>query len=336
MIHLRQKSIQGIASQPVFQLLASGILLLLAMAQATSIAQSAKPAPQTKQTSDNVKQEEIKEMPEKPCVFVDVGFAFAGTPLEQAKCLLRPVARYGKLGEPLKKLPEPLEELVGKSIAFDKETLRSFLQQQKIKEEDLGGSLDDTLSRANDNNPGAPVAQYFVIHDVSTPNYPDESFPVNINEKTWEWNDLQSKWLNNKVAHIFINRLGESVTAIDFNTAWRATKLEVKVLKEKSKGLFLHTELVQPRRRDPNGSPKNDAIAPFPGFTDAQLERLALVYIAASVRGGMWMIPAYHAGVDAGIPDAHDDPQNFDLQRWANALGRLLKQINSQPKLDAK
>jgi hypothetical protein len=334
MIQLRQKTFH-IVSPQAFQLLVSGILLLLVMVHFTSMAQSPKPAQEARQTPGNVKKEEAKETTEKPCVFVDASLAFAGTSLEQAKCLLRPVSKYGKLGEPLKKLPEPLETLIGKSIAFDKETLRNFLRQQQIKEEDIGGSLDEALSRANDNNPSAPVAEYFVIYDVSTPNYLNESFPVNINEKSWEWNDLQSKWLNNKVAHIFINRLGDSVIAIDFNTAWRATKLEVKVLKEKSKGLFLHTELVQPRRREPSGSPNNDAIAPSPGFTDAQLERLALVYIAASVRRGMWMIPAYHAAVDAGIPDAHDDPQNFDLYQWAKSLNNnssdrnLTNQANS-------
>lgn len=332
MIDWRKRPFHRFVLWQVIQLVASGVLLILLSRPFTANAQEAKP----QQAPENSKQEEAKPAPEKACVFVDETLAFSGTALEQAKCLLRPVSRYGKLGEALKKLPDPLEELIGKSPAFDKAVLRSYLQQQKISEQDLGGSLDDVVSRANDNNPSASVARYFVIHDVSTPNYLNEPIPAHINEKSWEWNDLQRKWVNNKVAHIFINRLGDSVTAIDFNTAWRATKLEVKILKEKSKGLFLHMELVQPRRRDPNGSPNNDAIAPSPGFTDAQIERLALVYIAASVRCGVWMIPAYHATVDAGIPDAHDDPQNFDLQKWANALGKLIKQIQAPSKMETK
>ena len=71
-----------------------------------------------------------------------------------------------------------------------------------------------------------------------------------------------------------------------------------------------------------------DAIAPTPGFPDAQLDRLALLYVAASVQHGTWMVPAFHAAVDAGIPDAHDDPQNFDLALWAKRLDTLLHALN--------
>ena len=101
-------------------------------------------------------------------------------------------------------------------------------------------------------------------------------------------------------------------------------------MKADAKGMQLHIELVQPRRRDPNRKPKatNDAIAPVPGFTRAQYERLALLYICASVRRGTWLIPAFHAVIDAGMKDAHDDPQNFELDLWAKKLGDLIKQIN--------
>jgi hypothetical protein len=183
MTYLRQKSFQGIVLQQTFQLVMTGILTVLLTLHFTTLAQSSTPMQEEKQ-SPAVKQESVKEAPETPCTFIDASLAFAGTPLEQAKCLLRPVSRHGKLGEPLKQLPEPLEELIGKSIVFDKETLRSFLQQQKIKEKDIGGSLDEVVSRASDNNPSAPLAQYFVIHDVSTPNYLNQPFPVNINEKS--------------------------------------------------------------------------------------------------------------------------------------------------------
>ena len=39
---------------------------------------------------------------------------------------------------------------------------------------------------------------------------------------------------------------------------------------------------------------------------------------------------AFHAAVDAGLPDAHDDPQIFDLKLWAERLGILLKEIKKQ------
>ncbi len=304
----------------IFQQLINGVLCLgLVM---TSLAQTPV-EPVVKAQNDS-------------CGFVDSTMSFVGTPVEQARCLLRPVSIYGQLGEGLKKLPEPLEQLIGHPVGVDKNSLRSFLTRKKINEADLGGLLDETISKANNNEANAPVATYFVIHDVSTPNLLDEPFPENINEATWEWNDLQNRWANKPVAHVFINRLGDSITAVNFKEAWRATKLEVKILKEKSKGLFLHIELVQPRRRDPQGSATNDAIAPKPGFTETQLDRLALVYIAASVRRGMWMIPAYHAAVDASIPDAHDDPQNFDLSLWAKHLDKLLQEITAQTKSQTK
>ena len=42
---------------------------------------------------------------------------------------------------------------------------------------------------------------------------------------------------------------------------------------------------------------------------------------------GEWLVPAYHAAIDAGIPDAHDDPQNFDLNLWSKRLNALLQQL---------
>jgi hypothetical protein len=93
------------------------------------------------------------------------------------------------------------------------------------------------------------------------------------------------------------------------------------------KGLFIHVELIQPRRRDPSGGPTNDGLAPEPGFTAKQLDRLALVFVAASVRRGQWLVPAFHAAVDAGIPNAHDDPQDFDLEQWLTSLETLLIEL---------
>jgi hypothetical protein len=49
---------------------------------------------------------------------------------------------------------------------------------------------------------------------------------------------------------------------------------------------------VQPRRRDPRGGPKNDAIAPTPGFTPAQYEKLALLYVRTAVSDFVGALPA--------------------------------------------
>ncbi len=270
----------------------------------------------------------VKEVMNTPCPFDAEHLRFVGKPVEQARCLLRPVYAYGRLGRPLKPLPEPLESIIGKPVEITPQQFRRYLKQIGVSEMDLGGNLDSALCRSNDNDPDAPTAEYFLIHDTSTPNYGLEPIPDNINTPAWPHNDLR-RWDQgeNAKAHIFINRLGQSLTAVDFGTPWRATKLEVRVLGIRSRGMALHTELIQPRRSDPNGPPGNDAIAPVPGFTDAQLQRLALVYIAASVRKGNWMIPAYHAAFDAGIPDAHDDPQHFDLRHWAHILNQTIHQI---------
>jgi hypothetical protein len=108
---------------------------------------------------------------------------------------------------------------------------------------------------------------------------------------------------------------------------WRATKLETRVIGLPAKGLFLHVETVMPRRRDPAIEGWNDAIAPKPGFSPRQYDRLALLYIAASVRAGAWLIPAQHATLDHGLPQAHDDPQNFRLKDFDRALQRYLRTV---------
>ena len=124
------------------------------------------------------------------------------------------------------------------------------------------------------------------------------------------------------------------MTAVGFSSILPPKRFGTKFardnLQESAKGLQLHVELVQPRRSDPDGKIGNDAIAPEPGFTESQLDRLALLYLAASVRRGEWLVPAFHADLDAGIPDAHDDPQNFDLKLWGKRLAVLLKDVKSK------
>lgn len=258
----------------------------------------------------------VAEATNPACGFDTNALTFPGTPLEQARCLLRPVKPHGLLGAPLTNLPAPLETLIDQPVKLDLNALQKYLRDHDIAEADIGGPLTNQCA-----------AKYFVIHDTSTPNYGDSPIPTNINTSAWALNNL-NRYTNRVVAHIFVNRLGESIALVPFAKPWRATKLEVRVVGEKSRGLFVHTELVQPRRRDPDrGGPKNDAIAPQPGFTVAQYDRLALLYVSASLQHGTWLIPAYHCAVDAGIPDAHDDPQNFDLAFWASRLEELLKAI---------
>lgn len=265
------------------------------------------------------------------CKFDEKTLQFAGKPAEQAGCLLRPNKIGGVLGEPLKKLPAPLENLIGKSVKIKKEKLAAFLQKEKIEENSTGGFLRQSLSDAKLPDGEKIQALYFIIHDTSSPYLKDAPFPADFNtDKNWAGNDL-AVWRKLPVAHVFVNRLGESATIVDFGETvekgW-GTKFARDVLKAAAKGLQLHVELIQPRRRDAqNPNLENDLIAPVPGFTDGQYERLALLYICASVRRGTWMIPAYHSAIDAGIKDAHDDPQNFELEKFARNLSLLLKRI---------
>lgn len=76
-----------------------------------------------------------------------------------------------------------------------------------------------------------------------------------------------------------------------------------------------------------NGDCRNDRIAQTPGLSDAQMQKLALTYIAASVRAKMWLIPAYHATVDDGISNGHDDPQHFDPVRWGTDVCSYLDRM---------
>lgn len=260
--------------------------------------------------------------------------------IDQAKCLLRQPKIFGNVGPTLTSLPAPFDQLLTRpTIDISKEQLRRYLQAQGINEADIGGSLDKPVSRTNNNNPSAELARYFIIHDTSTPNLGNDTFPNNINEASWEFNNFNKYGSgDNSPAHIIINQVGQSVTRKDFNTPWRSTRRESEQFcgVNKCKGLFLAVELVQPRKCQPNSgqtqcSPprKNDAKSPDPGFTKAQLDRLAVVYIAASVRRGKWLIPAFHVVLDQIVPGGHDDPQNFNLDQWSKQLNDILTEIRS-------
>lgn len=256
-----------------------------------------------------------------PCGFDVDSLQFAGDALTQARCLLRPVAPGGRLARGPAELPAALVEVIGQPVGELRPRLRRYLAAQRLDEAALGGSLDAPLSHARDDDPAAPAARYFVLHDTSTPWLGDATaFPPDTDPAL---NDLRRFAGPDAVAHLFVARDGRTLQGHDYATPWRATQLETRRIGLASRGLFLHTELAQPRRRDPAGPPHNDLIAPLPGFTHAQYAQLALLYAAASARRGDWLIPAFHAALDETIPGAHDDPQHFDIDRFADALARL-------------
>ncbi len=250
---------------------------------------------------------------------------FSGSAEEAAKCLLRPVKIAGNLGAALDELPSTLKTLVGKSANLPRAKVRAFLASLNVAEDQIGGSLDDDLSH----NSAGQAARYFVIHDTSAPFLGNvAAFPPDIDTSN-QINKISQYAGANSVAHLFINRRGDMLVGHPFTKGWRATRLETNFAGTRSRGLFIHVELVQPRRENPAGANGNDQFAPDQGFTDIQYQRLALAYTVASVRGGEWLMPGFHAVLDSGISGGHDDPQRFDLTQFDAKIGEIIAAIGS-------
>ena len=257
------------------------------------------------------------------CRFDRDTLTFAGTPLEQASCLLRKVKLLGE------KEPQPLPPVIARlmtqggapSAAMREAALAAFPQPYQ----------DYARLHANDpasqTEAGLPLL-YFVIHDTSEPFYGNDPFPRNldtdlrINSFT---SYMDQTFGSAPVAHIFLSRYGQIWAGHDFQEPWRATKLESRVVGVPARGRFVHIETVQPRRFLPGATSRGETQGPVPGFSKAQYRMLAALYVYASARAGRWLIPGFHATVDAGIPDAHDDPQNFELGQFAKELEKLAK-----------
>ena len=256
------------------------------------------------------------------CQFDRDTLTFAGSPVEQATCLLRKVELMGK------KSPQPLPTVIARlmeqggapSAAQKTAAIAAFPQPYRdyaLGYQDLPASQTEA---------GVPLL-YFVIHDTSEPFYGADRFPKQLDNDP-RVNSFASyvdqTFAAEPVAHIFLNRQGQIWGAHDFSIPWRATKLESRVIGPAARGRFVHIETVQPRRFLPGATNRGQTYGPKPGFTPAQYRMLAALYIYASARAGHWLIPAFHSTVDDGIPDAHDDPQNFDLKKFAKELGKLL------------
>ena len=253
--------------------------------------------------------------PSVDCHFDAATFQFAGTPVDQARCLLRHVAPGGDAEAP-HGLPPTLAGLIGEPASIDTAKLAAELRRRAIT---LPATtpVSETLDHRR--------AIYFVIHDTSSPWIGGNAFPTGF-DKQPRFNDVSPFLGKDAVAHLFNDRRGHVAIGHDFEVGWRATKLE-RDLGEAVRGRFLHVENVQPRREDPSGPPHNDRIGPEPGFTSAQYRTLALLYVLASARAGAWLIPAFHANIDRGIQNAHDDPQHFDLDAFDHELARWIRKL---------
>lgn len=266
------------------------------------------------------------------CKFDPGTLTFAGTPAEQARCLLNPVQPVGRLGPAMETLPEAIEKRVGGNLDLPSHSTLGALLRDRGATQDLIATLADPVSHAHDNDPLSRSATYVIFHDTSTPNYRTQPWPVSIDDDP-KINNLARYECDNDIerAHVFINRGGKIFLAHDFTVPWRATKFETaKNFGPALKGLFLHVELIQPRRALKGYGRSNDFLAPRPGFSQAQYDSLALIYTVASRRAGFWMIPAFHSVLDEGIRNKHDDPQNFELAQFGQSLDALVGELRTR------
>jgi hypothetical protein len=261
-----------------------------------------------------------------PCSFNPDTLSFAGTAAEQAACLMRPVNHWAHLGPPLETLPKALADRLSGAVPLpDRAALTGVINDTGLDPQFAEG-LSRDASRARSGDALAPMARYFVIHDTSGPRL--GSFPANLDENA-KINNLERFSCSDsaEIAHAFINRQGGVFFGHDFGVPWRSTKFERALFFGTNlRGLFLHIEMIQPRRRGRHG---NDISAPTPGFTAAQYERLALLYTIASRRAGAWLVPAFHAVIDGDIRGGHDDPQNFEVEAFARALDGITEQLSA-------
>jgi len=185
-----------------------------------------------------------------PCAFDWGALSFQGDPAQQARCLMRGMDKSRNLGPALESLPAALEQRVGLDRGLpSREALSRYLSKHDL-EWDFAAYLWQPISRANDNDPDAPMARYFVIHDTSGPNYGRRPFPSDINGEAifnkladFKCDDGWGK------AHVVINRTGEMLLSHELSIPWRETRFEQAAnFAGTLKGLFLHTELIQPRK----------------------------------------------------------------------------------------
>lgn len=245
---------------------------------------------------------------------------FAGEAKQQAACLTKKVKPNGDLGE--ETITEDFRNLVG-TPGPSVDAVQALLDQRKISPDKIGGKLDKPVQ-----------AKYFIIHDTSSPNCsegkacdPPGKFPANLNAPDWRYN---KSYLGHpmpapyRAAHVMTNRVGESIMEADFSDTVVSTKFEQCVDAEVKKTLFIGAENIQPRLHDKRFPKKdgalNDYIAPTPGFTEKQYERLALLYVVASARHGAWLIPIFHGVLDQAYSNGHNDPQNFEMETFSKAV----------------
>lgn len=251
------------------------------------------------------------------CRFDSNAGQFRGNKGQQLDCLLKRVRPRGA-GADVQPIPAWLGAKVWTTFVPTTAQLNAALQAAGADASTLTPRLltgDRTSLR------------YFVIHDTSSPEISAPSFPANMNTGAYSGNRLTGWRSMDGRINLIISRDGRSRPIVDWGATRNrpATKIEQSDRAGAWRRTFVHVENIQPRLK-PAGSWA--WIAPEPGLSAAQEQRLALAYIIASARAGRWLMPAYHFNIDQGLPDGHDDPQKMNLASWSARVEAIAAAMN--------
>lgn len=250
------------------------------------------------------------------CQFNKSREQFRGDKATQLNCLLRRVKIRGAGADP-QPIPAWLTNNVWEVPKVTADKLAAYLSERNLSQSVTVPGPQ--ISR--------PRLRYFVIHDTSSPEINGTNLPAEIDTPEYNRRLLCCAFSSvRKKVNLIIGRDGASRLTIDWGAPRpsAATKIEMNSRAASARPIFVHVENIQPRAK-PAGSWA--WIAPDPGLTPAQEERLALAYIVASVRAGRWLMPAYHFNIDAGLPDGHDDPQKMNLPGWTAQVEKIVGEI---------
>jgi hypothetical protein len=171
------------------------------------------------------------------CQFDRDTLTFAGSPVEQASCLLRKVKLLGaKEDQPLPPVIRQLLENGGAPTAAQKEAAMAAFPQPYQAYARQYADWPASKTEA-----GLPLL-YFVIHDTSDPFYGADRFPkrLDTDHKVNAFAPyMDATFAKAPVAHIFLSRYGQIWAGHDFSEAWRATKLESRVIGGPARGRFV-------------------------------------------------------------------------------------------------
>ncbi len=250
--------------------------------------------------------------------------AFAGSLSEQASCLLRKVKILGNVDATPAQLPSTSQASSCQPVTISRTKLRQALFRS--------GTDRVPGSEASLDGPATCPPRGNTRQSAGHRWRATSSFTIRVRRISGTWRNFlltsipATRSIGSTVSRArrtprrtYPQPPGQIYVGHDFGVPWRATKLEQQI-GTLSRGMFLHIENVQPRRKHPS---QPDGNAPTPGFSTTQYDRLALLYLMASMRAQTGLVPAFHAAIDQGLSDGHDDPQNFSLEDFDAALGRL-------------